>query len=102
MIGHATGGGGPLLQGAEPRRGLAGIEHAAPRACDGGGVGARGGCDAAQALEEVEDDAFALEEGAGAASDVGEDFAIVAGIAIALEDVEFLDAAAEGVDFGEE
>ena len=61
-----------------------------------------GGGHAAQALQEVEGDAFAGEQSAGASADRGDDVAIGAAVAILLEDVEFIDAAAQLVDLPEQ
>ena len=94
--------GGGLFQGAQAGGGLAGVEDAAAGARDGVGELAGGGGDAAQALQEVEGDAFAGEQGAGASADGGDDVAIGAEVAILLEDVELIDAAAQLVDFPEQ
>ncbi len=102
VIGDAAGCGGRLFERAQAGGGLAGVEHAAAGAGDGIGVLAGESGDAAQALEEVEGDALAFEQGAGAAADSGEDLAIDAGIAIVLEELQVIDAAAQGVDLGEQ
>ena len=53
-------------------------------------------------MQEVEGDAFAGEQGASASADGGDDFAIGAAVAILLEDVELIDAAAKLVDLPEQ
>ena len=57
---------------------------------------------AAQALQEVERDAFAFEQRAGASADVGDDLAVGAAVAILLEDVQLIDAAAQLVNLPKE
>ena len=74
----------------------------AARALYGIGELARGGGHSAEALQEVEGDAFAGEQGTGASADGGDDFAIGAAVAILLEDIELIDAAAQLVDLPKE
>ena len=62
----------------------------------------RRGGHAAQALQEVERDAFAGEQRAGASADRGDDLAIGAAVAILLEDVQLIHAAAQLVDLPEQ
>ena len=84
MVGDASGRGGGFFQRAQAGGGLAGIEDAAAGARHGVGelAGQRG--DAAQALQEIERHALALEQQAGRAVDFGEDVAVGAAVAIAL------------------
>src|ERR1019366_3628717 len=102
VFNHAPGRGGCLFESTQSGRGLAGIEDLAARTFDGGGVEGRGGGHAPEAVPEVEGNALAGEEGAGAPADGGDDVAIGAAVAILLEDVELIDAAAQLVDRSEE
>ena len=78
MVVDSTGGGRHLFQIAPTGRGLASIEDAALRAGHGVGEFTGVGGDSAEALEEVEGDAFAFEQRTDSAADVG-DFGIVGG-----------------------
>src|ERR1035437_3132692 len=102
VVHHAPGRGGCLFESTQSGRGLAGIEDLAARTFDGGGVEARGGGHAAEALQEVEGNALAGEEGAGDRCTDGDIIAIGAAVAILLEDVELIDAAAKLVDLPEQ
>src|SRR6185369_10003717 len=61
VIGDAARGRGGFFQGAEARCGFASIEDLAVRTPDRGGEPAGGGGYAAEALQEIEGDAFAGE-----------------------------------------
>ena len=76
MIGDASGGSGALFEYAQAGRGLARIEHFAIGPGYWLGKGAREGGNAAEALQEVEAVAFALEQTAGVAVTVGDGFAV--------------------------
>src|ERR1035437_1698719 len=102
VVHHAPCRGGCLFENTKSGGGLAGVEDLAARAFDGSGELGGGGGHTAEALQEVEGDAFAGEQGAGASADGGDDFAIGAAVAILLEDVELIDAAAQLVDFPEQ
>ena len=76
VIGDAAGRRGGFFKNAQAGSGLAGVEDLAACALDGVDelAGERGY--AAEALEEVEGDAFAGEQSAGASADSGDDVAI--------------------------
>src|ERR1035437_9479801 len=76
VVHHAPGRGGCLFESTQSGRGLAGVEDLAARALDGGGELGGGGGHAAEALQEVEGDAFAGEQGARRAADGGDDIAV--------------------------
>ena len=61
VIGDASGGRGGFFQGAQAGSGFAGVEDLAAGAFDGVGELAGGGGYAAEALQEIEGDAFAGE-----------------------------------------
>src|SRR6516165_7325879 len=85
MVGHASSGGGAFFEKAHAGRGLAGVEHAATGSGDGIGELAGESRNAAQALQEVERYALALQQSAGVTFDSGNDFAGRTEIAIALQ-----------------
>src|ERR1035438_85830 len=102
VVHNAPSESGGFFESTQSGGGFAGVEDLAARALDGGGEVAGGGGYAAEALQEIEGDAFAGEQGARRAADGGDDVAIGAAVAILLEDVELIDAAAQLVDFPEQ
>jgi hypothetical protein len=85
VIGDAAGDGGALFQRSHAGRGFARVEDAA--VCFGYGIGvlARQRGYAAEALQEIEPDAFTLKQRARVAFHGGEFFACRAAIAIVLQ-----------------
>jgi hypothetical protein len=98
VIGDASGGRGALFEGAHSGGGLARVEDAAVGAGHGVGVLARQRCDAAEALEEIEGDAFALKQRTRIAFHRGEQFAGRARAAIVLQQDDVIEHLIE--DFG--
>jgi hypothetical protein len=86
VIRNATGSGRVLFHGAHAGRGLAGIEDPATGSGDSLAklTGERG--DAAQALQEVQRNAFPLKEGARFTFDCGDDVARLTKFAIVLQE----------------
>jgi hypothetical protein len=75
VIGAAAAEDRILFQGSQSGNGLAGIQNARVRSLDRVYVSARQGGDAAEVLQEIEDDALATEQHAGIVSDDGQDLA---------------------------
>ena len=98
MIGSAAAEDGVFFEGAQAGDGLARVEDAGVGALDGVSVFARERGDAAEVLEQVENDALATEQDAGIVANDGDDLAGVD--ADAVEDFGMADDLEAGLRLG--
>jgi hypothetical protein len=102
MVGNSSGFGCRFLKNSQPWRGLAGVEYFAIRSFHQPAELVRQGGDSGKALQKIQGNSFAFEQGSGAAGYVGYAISFVEMISVLAEDFETTDAPSNFVDYRED